>query len=67
MVLENRIAMKLGVLNATIAQTIETRILEIFGPLPSFNEVEKDQVFQFMLNDKKNKNGVFHFSLIQEI
>ena len=66
-VFENRIAMKLGILNTAIAQTIELRILEIFGQLPSFNEDEKEQVFQFMLNDKKNKNGVFHFSLIQEI
>ncbi|MEN9942011.1 MAG: hypothetical protein RLZZ91_12 [Bacteroidota bacterium] len=67
MVLENRIAVKLEMLNASLAQNIEKRILDIFGPLPSFNKEEQDQIFQFMLNDKKNKNGVFHFSLITEI
>jgi 3-dehydroquinate synthase len=67
MVLENRIALKLEMLNASLAQTIEKRILDIFGPLPSFNNEEIDQIFQFMLNDKKNKNGVFHFSLITDI
>jgi 3-dehydroquinate synthase len=67
MVLENRIAVKLEMLNTSLAQTIEKRILDIFGPLPSFNKEEIDQIFQFMLNDKKNKNGVFHFSLITGI
>ena len=67
MVLENRIAVKLEMLNASLAQTIENRILDIFGPLPSFNKEELEQIFQFMLNDKKNKNGVFHFSLITDI
>jgi 3-dehydroquinate synthase len=67
MVLENRIAVKLEMLNASLAQTIEKKILDIFGPLPSFNNEEIDQIFQFMLNDKKNKNGVFHFSLITDI
>lgn len=67
MVLENRIAVKLGMLNTSIAQTIETRLLDIIGPLPSFSQEEIEQIFQFMLNDKKNKNGVFHFSLITDI
>jgi 3-dehydroquinate synthase len=67
MVLENRIAVKLDMLNASLAQTIEKRILDIFGPLPSFNKEEQEEIFQFMLNDKKNKNGVFHFSLITDI
>jgi 3-dehydroquinate synthase len=67
MVLENRIAVKLDMLNESLAQTIEKRILDIFGPLPSFNKEELEQIFQFMLNDKKNKNGVFHFSLITDI
>ena len=67
MVLENRIAVKLDMLNASLAQTIEKRILDIFGTLPSFNQEEIEQIFQFMLNDKKNKNGVFHFSLITDI
>ena len=67
MILENRIAVQLEILNPTLAQTIENRILGIFDPLPSFNNEEQEQIFEFMLNDKKNKNGVFHFSLIQEI
>jgi 3-dehydroquinate synthase len=67
MILENRIAVHLEILNPTLAQTIENRILGIFDPLPSFNNEEQEQIFEFMLNDKKNKNGVFHFSLIQEI
>ena len=67
MILENRIAVQLGILNLSLAQAIESRILGIFDPLPSFNNEEQEQVFKFMLNDKKNKNGVFHFSLIQEI
>lgn len=67
MILENRIAVKLGMLNTSIARTIETRLLDIFGPLPSFSQGEIDQIFQFMLNDKKNKSGVFHFSLITNI
>ncbi len=66
-VLENRIAVKLGMLNASLAQTIENRILDIFGALPSFNKEEQEQIFQFMMNDKKNKNGLFNFSLIREI
>jgi 3-dehydroquinate synthase len=67
MVLENRIAVKLGILNESLALNIEKIILEIFGPLPYFNKEELNQIFQFMLNDKKNKNGVFHFSLITDI
>jgi 3-dehydroquinate synthase len=67
MVLENRIAVKLDMLSASLAHTIEKRILDIFGPLPSFSKEELEQIFQFMLNDKKNKNGVFHFSLITDI
>ena len=67
MILENRIAVQLEILSASLAQTIEDRVLTIFGPLPSFNKYEQEQVFEFMLNDKKNKNGVFHFSLIREI
>lgn len=67
MILENRIAVQMGILNPSLAQTIENRILGIFDPLPSFNNEEQEQVFEFMLNDKKNKNGVFHFSLIPEI
>ena len=66
-ILENRIAIKLGMLKTSLAQTIENRILDIFGPLPSFNKEELEQIFQFMLNDKKNKNGVFHFSFITDI
>lgn len=67
MILENRIAVQLQILNPFLAQTIENRILGIFDPLPSFSNEEQEQIFEFMLNDKKNKNGVFHFSLIQEI
>lgn len=67
MVLENRIAVKLDMLSASLAQTIEKRILDIFGPLPYFSKEELEQIFQFILNDKKNKNGVFHFSLITDI
>jgi 3-dehydroquinate synthase len=67
MVFENRIAVKLGILGTSLAQTIETRILDIFEPLPSFNEEETEIVFQFLLNDKKNTKGLFHFSLIQNI
>lgn len=67
MILENRIAVKLGMLNTSIAQTIETRLLDIFGPLPSFSQEEIEQIFLFMLNDKKNKSGVFHFSLMTDI
>jgi 3-dehydroquinate synthase len=66
-VLENRIAVKLGILSTSLAQTIETRILDIFEPLPSFNEEETEIVFQFLQNDKKNTKGLFHFSLIQNI
>jgi 3-dehydroquinate synthase len=66
-ILENRIAVQLEILSSSIAQTIENRILGIFDPLPSFSKEEQEEIFQFMLNDKKNKNGVFHFSLIQEI
>ena len=67
MVIENRIAVKMGILNTSLAQTIETRILDIFEPLPSFNEEETEIVFQFLQNDKKNTKGLFHFSLIQNI
>ncbi len=67
MILENRIALQLEILNPTLAQTIENRILGIFDALPSFNKEQQEQIFEFMLNDKKNKNGVFHFSLIREI
>ena len=66
-VFENRIAVKLGILSTSLAQTIETRILDIFEPLPSFNEEETEIVFQFLQNDKKNTKGLFHFSLIQNI
>jgi 3-dehydroquinate synthase len=66
-ILENKIALKLGIINASLAQSIEKRILDIFRPLPSFNKEEQEEIFQFMLNDKKNKNGVFHFSLITAI
>ena len=67
MILENRIAIKLGMLNATLALTIEKRILDIFGPLPSFNKEELEQIFQFMLNDKKNTPQGINISLIYEI
>lgn len=67
MILENRIALKMGIMIPGIAQAIETYILEIFGSIPKFNEEDQAQIFQFMLNDKKNKNGVFHFSLIDRI
>jgi 3-dehydroquinate synthase len=67
MILENRIAVQLEILSASLAQTIEDRVLNIFSPLPSFNKDEQEQIFEFILNDKKNKNGVFHFSLIREI
>jgi 3-dehydroquinate synthase len=66
-ILENRIAVQLEILSSSIAQTIENRILGIFDPLPSFSKEEQEEIFQFMLNDKKNKNGLFHFSLITAI
>lgn len=67
MVLENRIAVKLKILDAPLALKIEKIILGVFGSLPAFNKEEQEQIFQFMLNDKKSKNGVFHFSLITAI
>jgi 3-dehydroquinate synthetase len=35
--------------------------------LPIFNAEEIQEILHFMQNDKKNKNGVFHFSLVPKI
>ena len=67
MVLENKIAIKLGILNVEVASNIESKILEIFGPLPKFNSQQIEDILHFMQNDKKNSNGTFHFSLIPKI
>ncbi len=66
-IFENRIAIKLGLMEDSLASIIESRILDIFGPLPIFNAEEIQEILHFMQNDKKNKNGVFHFSLVQKI
>jgi len=67
MIIENRIATQLEILSVPLAQTIENRILEIFGLVPQFSEEEVEQILEFILNDKKNTIQGINISLISEI
>ena len=67
MVIENRIAVKLGLLSENLAQTIENRILDIFEQVPQFSDEEVQQILEFILNDKKNTPQGINISLIHEI
>jgi len=67
MVIENRIAVKLGLLSENLAQTIENRILDIFEQVPQFSDEEIQQILEFILNDKKNTPQGINISLISEI
>lgn len=67
MILENKVAIKIGILNDELASTIESKIIEIFGALPKFNSQQIEDILHFMQNDKKNSNGAFYFSLIPKI
>jgi 3-dehydroquinate synthase len=66
-ILENRIANKLGILSDENTEIIEKRLLPIFGPVPQFSEQEVQQILEFILNDKKNTAQGINISLISEI
>jgi 3-dehydroquinate synthase len=66
-VVENRIALKLGILSESTTETIEKRLLNIFGLVPRFSEQEIQQILEFILNDKKNTTQGINISLISEI
>jgi len=66
-ILENRIANKLGILSDENTEIIEKRLLPIFGPVPQFSEQEVQQILKFILNDKKNTAQGINISLISEI
>jgi 3-dehydroquinate synthase len=66
-ILENRIANKLGILSDEYTEIIEKRLLPIFGPVPQFSEQEVQQILEFILNDKKNTAQGINISLISEI
>lgn len=66
-ILENRIANKLGVLNDEITEIIEKKILHLFGQVPQFSEQEVQLILEFVLNDKKNTTQGINISLISEI
>lgn len=65
--LENTLAVKLDILSNKVAQEIEERITPIFGEIPKFSTSEKQIIYHFMMNDKKNSNGNISFSLISSI
>lgn len=64
---ENRIALSLGILNDTLVATIEKRLLPIFGELPRFTWDDIQLILDFILNDKKNTTKEVNISLISEI
>jgi 3-dehydroquinate synthase len=66
-ILENRIANKLGILSDENTEIIEKRLLPIFGAVPQFSEQEVQQILEFILNDKKNTAQGINISLISEI
>ncbi len=65
--LENTLAVKLDILSNELAQEIEKRLTPIFGEIPEFSTSEKQSIYHFMMNDKKNSNGNISFSLISSI
>jgi 3-dehydroquinate synthase len=66
-IVENRIALRLGILSESTTETIEKRLFNIFGLVPEFSEQEIQQILEFILNDKKNTTRGVNISLISEI
>jgi len=66
-IIENRIANKLGLLSDESTEIIEKKLLPIFGQVPQFSEQEVQQILEFILNDKKNTTQGINISLISEI
>lgn len=67
MIIENRIALSLGILNDPLVATVENRLLPIFGELPKFSSNDIQSILDFILNDKKNTSQGINISLISEI
>jgi 3-dehydroquinate synthase len=66
-IIENRIANKLGLLSDESTEIIEKKLLPIFGQVPQFSKQEVQQILEFILNDKKNTTQGINISLISEI
>lgn len=66
MLMETEIAMRINLISADKASAVQQKLVAFFNPDP-LKSLNHDQLFHFLLQDKKNERNTILFSLISDI
>jgi len=66
MIMESYISMQLGLLNSNDFEEIKDNIIKIYG-LIEIKSSTFHNILEFLINDKKNRNNIFYFVLLDGI
>jgi len=64
--MESYISMQLGLLNSNDFEEIKDNIIKIYGII-EFKSSTFHNILEFLINDKKNRNNIFYFVLLNGI
>lgn len=66
MIMESYISMEIGLLNSKDFEEIKDNIIKIYGII-EIKSSAFHNILEFLINDKKNRNNIFYFILLNGI